>query len=174
MMSDLEKCLALYNEVFSDDDNGEFATELFENCFEHCRFLKIGETVVSMLFALPCEIVYESSVKKAFYVFAVATKMQERGKGYMSKLINDLKSSTDDFLFLRPASTDLITLYKKLGFKTITAKESENGFPLVKPTGTFSALGEHYKTITDNTFVAMYYNNKEKLINNLNFAYSME
>jgi len=173
-MNSLNECLKLYSEAFQDDDNGEFAEQLFKHCFEYCRFIKVNETVVSMLFALPCEIIFENSTKNAFYIFAVATKEEQRGKGYMSRLINELKSSTDNLLFLRPANEDLIKMYAKYGFKTVTAKGTEDKSPFVKPKENFAKLAKLYKTPDNSTFTAMYYSPGKEKLENLNFAYSME
>jgi predicted acetyltransferase len=173
-MSTLEECKALYSEAFFDDDNGEFANELFNNCFQYCKFLEVEKRIVSMLFALPCEIVFENSIKEAFYVFAVATKAEERGKGYMSKLMDELKSGIDNLLFLRPANKALINMYAKYGFETVTAHSTENVFPFVRPLNKFKTLAEKYKTDDNSTFTAMYYSPKGEKLENLNFAYSME
>ena len=172
-MKHYKQCLKLYKETFLDDDGGKFAKDLFESCFKYCKYLVKDEKIVSMLFALPCEMVFENKSQKALYIFAVATEKKERGKGYMTALFNNLKSETDALLFLRPASDDLINLYSRLDFKAIPAESIADKIPFVKPTGSFLSLAEKYKTPDNSQFTAMYYGNTCNL-EKIYFIYSME
>ncbi len=132
--SDINECKKLYHETFSDDE--EFENELFENCFSYCKTLKKESKIVSMFFLLPCQI----KGQKCEYLYGAATAYDERGKGYMSKLIKDNIASTP--VFLRPANKSLIPFYEKLGFKTLKADTSEH--PLtIKPTENFEKLQKH-------------------------------
>lgn len=171
-MSRLIDCIDLYHEAFGFDE-AEFEDELFGCCFKYCKTIEVNGKVVSMLFAFPCEIVFENKTLNAKYIFAVATKIEERGKGYMSKLLNRVKQETNSLLFLRPANEGLIKLYGSLGFKSIPAKSIECEFPFIKPLEEFASLAEKYKTPDSSSFTAMYYSTKEN-IEKINFIYSME
>ena len=170
-MSKLTECIDLYHQAFGVDEE-EFENKLFGDCFKYCKTLEVNGKTFSMLFLLPCEIIFENKALKAKYIFAVATDIKERGKGYMSKLLNEVKGETDSLLFLRPANEGLIKLYGSLGFKAIPAKSLENKYPYVKPLADFIPLAEKYKTPGSSDFTVMYYGENE--LENLNFIYSME
>ena len=57
---------------------------------------------------------------KAAYLYAVATKMEHRGKGYCKAVMayaeKELRKRYVDALLLRPASEELADLYAELGF----------------------------------------------------------
>ena len=93
------------------------ASPLFDGLFFHTyrdnvRTLTIGGKIVSILFLLPCT----ANGQYCYYLYAAATAAEERGKGYMSRLIRDVLASADAPVFLVPATPDLIPFYARLGF----------------------------------------------------------
>ena len=53
--------------------------------------LKNGENVVAITFLFPCEILTEKKTYNALYLFAVATDTKYRNRGYMTKLLENIK-----------------------------------------------------------------------------------
>lgn len=100
----------IYTEAFGD-------SPLFDGLFFHtyrtaARTLVVDGKIVSILFLLPCS----AQGQTYYYLYAAATAKPERGKGYMSRLVQDVLSSIDAPVFLKPATDDLIPFYAKLGF----------------------------------------------------------
>lgn len=159
-------CKRIYNENFGDDDS-LFESRLFDTCFKYCRFLEKDGKIVSMCFALPCEI----GSKDALYIFAVATAKQFRGKGYATELLNQIKNEGNSILILRPVNEGLISFYERIGFKCFNATNVTNDFKL-KPCKDFLDLAEAEKE-NEGNFVAMYLSDKNENLENLYFPYSM-
>ena len=169
ILTEKEICYKIYCEAFGAD---EFSVELFESCYKYCRFFKVDEQIVSIMFLLPCEIVCKERSYTAKYVFAVSTAKEHRGKGYMSDFINSVDDDT--VFFLKPASDDLIEFYKARGYKTFTAVKSRVGERYVKPCDDFLKLAEKITVFNNEKYIAMY-RYKEKLdLDNLCFSYTME
>ena len=168
-MDIFSECKALYNSVFGEADS-TFEDRLFEECFNYCRYLERDGKVVSLLFLLPCK----TGKENCFYLFAAATKMSERKKGYMSKLINDILKETDTPIFLRPANDALINYYGKLGFNLTRGTKQKNE-PCIVPQAEFEALIKSFDfKETNETYPLMYSNNKKIDFRNINFVYTME
>lgn len=72
--------------------------------------------ILSMLFLLEMEF----REKKGFYIYALCTKVEHRGKGIAGKLIEFSKSFAKDkdavFLALIPGEATLFEYYRKMGF----------------------------------------------------------
>lgn len=164
-------CRSLYREAFGEDDT-EFENSLFDNCFKYCKFIKKNGKVVSMLFLLPAILETESGSQKSNYIYAAATLKEYRGKGYMAKLIDSVKS--DSPLFLRPANEGLIAFYKKFGFKTVEARKTK-ALPCLKPAENFLTLAEKLpENESGAKYTAMYFASGGFKLNKLNFIYTME
>lgn len=71
----------------------------------------------TMLFALPAKIRQRGKVKKARYLYAIATKREEQGKKYLRQILPELKKifGEDCVLFLVPEE-EVIPYYESLGF----------------------------------------------------------
>ncbi len=115
-MKDLYKLSrALYDEAFPGEDE-RFTEALFALGFpKHLVAMGEGSELTSMLFALPYDIVTESGVQKASYLYAVATAKAHRGKGYAKKLLRRVAERGTP-VFLRPMSPSLFDFYKNAGF----------------------------------------------------------
>lgn len=158
---------ALYISAFSDD--GEFCEPLFEYCYEEIEYTLLCGKVASMLFSLPCEI----AEINARYIFAAATDKEFRGRGYMSRLLEKVKAK-NELLFLRPATKELISFYKKLGFKEITAALSGEDIPVLKPKGSFLKLAEKTEPDSEKEYPFMYYSKNGLKFDKIKFEYSMD
>lgn len=161
-------CRLIYREAFCDPDT-EFEDLLFKYCYKYCKTLEINNKTVSMLFALPCNI----DGTNATYIYAVATLKSERGKGYMKKLIDEVKQEYD-LCFLRPANKSLIEYYKSLDFKEIRTDNTNISVPIVVPKYEYGKLLKDLQLFSEEDCILMYYTNKKLNIESLKFTGSME
>lgn len=122
--SDYELLKALWQTAF--DDTKESLDSFFKKTVSPQRVLVAfeNEKPVSALYMLESEILIEEKACSAYYIYAVCTHPDYRGKGLMKSLFNELfkvaKSRGIDYLFLVPEEEYLFNVYAKLGF--------ENGF----------------------------------------------
>lgn len=119
-----DECREIYKEAFFDPDI-EFEENLFSLCEEYLETYEENGKTVSMLFALPCELLVNGTKKAARYIYAAATKEEHRRKGYM-KLLLERKKESGEILFLKPVKDELFSYYGNLGFRKIKATASEN------------------------------------------------
>lgn len=81
-----------------------------------------GNEPVSVLYLLDSTIRIENRAYKAYYVYAVCTAAEHRGKGLMRELLELAyeKAARDkvSYLYLVPADGSLFELYEKNGYKT--------------------------------------------------------
>jgi len=166
----IDVCRKIYRESFNDDD-AYFEELLFENCSEYLRTIEENGIPVSMYFALPCLFKRGESVKKAVYFYAAATDKKYRGRGYMAKLIEELKES-EDLIFLRPGEDSLIDYYKKFGFDTVYS-ENYNTDTKIIPTDGFKKLTEKIKVDYNYEKYTLMYFSKSKINNIVEFPFSM-
>lgn len=168
------QCRYIYREAFKDPDQA-FENLLFGLCYKHCRFLEKSGKIVSILFALPCEIVSEDTTLNSIYIYAAATLEVMRGKGYMRELIEKIKKETTEIIFLRPANESLIKFYKKLGFKEIPTDNINKVVPYAKAKdGFWELLKETKLSDGQENYTLMYYSNSETKLEKLHFTSSME
>ena len=112
-----DKLRALWKTVFGDTD--AFLDAFFSIAYspDRCRYLTVGEDVVSALYWFDCE--YEGG--KLAYIYAVATDPKHRGKGLASQLMKEthahLKVLGYAGTVLKPA-TGLFPFYERLGYQT--------------------------------------------------------
>lgn len=107
--------ISLWHEIFGDD---EAIIEGFLKIFSDCVVVyREGKEVLGMLTLLPISV----KSRLGYYVYAVATAMEHRGKGVATKLIEYAKKICDNkrFLILSPATVSLEGFYEKLGFLKI-------------------------------------------------------
>lgn len=71
----------------------------------------------TMLFALPAQLWQGGELKNARYLYAIATKKEERGKKYLMRMLPELKKELgeDNVFFLVPVP-EVIPYYESLGF----------------------------------------------------------
>lgn len=164
-----EECYKIYCDEFGEDS---FAKELFDKCFQYCRYLTVEKRIVSILFLLPCCVMLGKEKIPAKYVFAVTTKRDMRGKGYAIELLNSIKN--DELLFLKPSNASLIDFYKKLGYITFKAKYGRAGEKKVILEDEFFDLAENYGRFDSEEYTAMYYYKNTLELDGLDFPYVME
>ena len=128
--SDYENLKALWKTSF--DDAEESLASFFKKTVSTERVLAVfnAGNPVSALYMLESEIVKDKKTYSAYYIYAVCTHPDFRGKGLMKSLFEELfkvaKSRNIDYLFLVPEEDYLFRVYEKLGFK--------NGFSYSKKT----------------------------------------
>ena len=164
-MSYINQCQDIYLSRFSDD--GVFAKKLFEECSENIEYIEEKGEIVCYLFLLPCVI----DGKNAKYIFAVATKKEHEGKGYMSKLLKRVIEREEN-LFLRPVNENIIAFYERFGFKLIKATAKDNSFPNLIPKGSFENFAKQIEPDEDNEYPFMYLS--ETKFDKVYFEYSMD
>lgn len=134
------QCKKLYMEAFGDDE--QFTDLLFDLFFDtSCRYICCDDKIVSMLFAIDISL----DGYRGKYIYAVATHPDFRGKGYMSRLFDEVSAEFKDqydFLCLKPMNEGLFDFYSRLGFIRKFKKSVVNN-------GDF--LGSGLKELTDIT-----------------------
>lgn len=109
-------CRDLWKEAFGDSD--EFIDTFMKNIYsrENMLYIEKEKSIISMLHIIP----FTFNCHKAGYIYAVATRPKERGKGLASMLleraidVSQKKGMTA--LFTIPANEELRTFYSKFGF----------------------------------------------------------
>lgn len=162
----ISPCREIYHEAFAEES--DFENKFFKVCKDHCKRLKVNGETVAIAFTLPCKI----GERDALYLFALATDKKHRKKGYMAKLIEEIKAENDCVLILRPASEELIQYYKKFGFRAFTASNEEKE-PEVIPLEGFARIADEYRE-NGGSYTAMYYYKEELDLEGLCFPYSMQ
>lgn len=120
--SDYENLKALWQTAF--DDTKESLDYFFRNTISPERVLAVfdGRVPVSALYMLESDILNNGKSYSAYYIYAVCTHLDYRGKGLMKSLFEELfkvaKTRSVDYLFLVPEENYLFEIYKKLGFET--------------------------------------------------------
>lgn len=109
-----EDVVTLWQDTFADNES--YIRYFLENMHEKkVLTLYRNDNLLAMLFLLECK--YDGY--DGAYVYAVATKKDERNKGYMGMLLNEAKKMDYDFLCLVPAEDYLFDVYGKFGFKPL-------------------------------------------------------
>lgn len=172
-MNEREQCLNIYHEAFSKDDTA-FRDKLFNYCFEYCRFIKNGQDIAAILFALPCKIFAYGKEYKASYIFAAATAMKYRNMGFMKRLLKETEDE-NQVLFLYPATKELYGFYEKLGYVRFSVTTNYNSECYAEPQLNFKRLieGDNIEDL-DKNYIAMYRYDSEINIENMFFPYIME
>lgn len=169
-MSELD-CRLIYRQAFCDPDT-VFEDKLFKNCFSYCKTCEEKGRTVSMLFALPCDIRLGETLKNAVYIYAAATLKEYRKRGYMTRLIETVKNSSD-LVFLVPEKEELIPFYKKLGFCEFKASTYKQCNKCVEPKGGFIPLSVGEKEKSEYEFRAMYRSDGKLSLDGLYFPFLM-
>ena len=119
--SEYENLKALWKTAF--DDSEENLGYFFKNTASPERILAVFKDgkPVSALYMLESEIINKEKIYSAYYIYAVCTHPDFRGKGLMKSLFEELfkvaQSRNIDYLFLVPEEEYLFNIYEKLGFK---------------------------------------------------------
>lgn len=165
------ECRSIYRAAFCDPDTS-FEDMLFSCCFEYCNTLAVENKTVSMLFMLPIELEFSDKSIKGAYLYAAATDLAHRKKGYMSKLIDRVKRDCD-FILLRPANERLIGFYASFGFKAVTAGNFSDSPQVIPQNGYKKLIDESGINDNNEQFTAMYYSKTPMNIEKIKFNYSM-
>ena len=169
-MNKQESLKNIYRLSFGTDT--EFENLLFDSCGSFAEVFEIDGVPVSFLFALPCKIHDGEKVCEFIYIFAAATHPDYRKKGYMAKLLEKVTEKYKKPLILRPANKELINYYKKFGFATFTALDTEKGSLYLTPVQGYKTLADLSDTTAEGSFTVMARNSPLNL-NGLYFPYTM-
>lgn len=111
----------LWEAIFSEDTK-EFLDYYYQYKVPEAQFylLKDGEQLISMLHLNPYAVYCNGVIRKAYYIVAVATKLEYRHRGCMRRLlqeaISDATKEKCPFLFLMPADP---AIYEPFGFRYV-------------------------------------------------------
>ena len=129
---DYESLKALWKTSF--DDSEESLDSFFSKTASPDRVLAVfdEEKPVSALYMLESEILINEKAYSAYYIYAVCTHPDYRGKGLMKALFYELfkvaESRSIDYLFLVPEEEHLFRIYEKLGLKNGFSYSAERIF----------------------------------------------
>ena len=130
--SEYENLKALWQTAF--DDTKASLDSFFKKTVSVDRVLAVfwNEKPVSALYMLESDILNNGKSYSAYYIYAVCTHPDYRGKGLMKSLFEELfkvaKTRSIDYLFLVPEEEYLFGIYEKLGFKKGFAYYEECAF----------------------------------------------
>ncbi len=116
----IESLTKLWDSVFGDSE--EYIKLFFKEAyFDGECFGEIADgEVISAFYLLKCSVRYAGKTYEGRYLYAAATLPKYRGKGLMSKLIEEAitycKAAGLDFIALVPASDSLYDYYGRFGF----------------------------------------------------------
>lgn len=122
-----EQLRTLWHDAFGD--GYEFIDAFFATypCEEVAHTLSLGGQVVSVLYALPFTLYNGGDNVPVAYIYAVSTRPEFRGRGYMSLLMRQVELLLRDrgvrVLFLLPATDALRGFYARLGFADCSHRE---------------------------------------------------
>ena len=137
-MSDREQIISLWIEGFGDK---RADVELFlDTVFDEKNYFCIKENgkILSQTFLVPVKLSSKGKDFEGYYFCCAATRKDERGKGHMGRLLEEVKKTAAergaDFVALIPASGSLFNFYSRFGFEEffycadekISAKALEN------------------------------------------------
>lgn len=137
-MSDREQIISLWIEGFGDK---RADVELFlDTIFDEKNYFCIKENgkILSQTFLVPVKLSSKGKDFEGYYFCCAATRKDERGKGHMGRLLEEVKKTAAergaDFVALIPASGSLFNFYSRFGFEEffycadekISAKALEN------------------------------------------------
>lgn len=106
----------------SFDDTEEAVDAFFARRFrpEDCLVCKKGGEVLSALYLLPSALLHAGGALPAHYIYAAATRPDQRGRGLMGRLLGLAAevgpTRGEHFSFLLPASGALYDYYAKFGY----------------------------------------------------------
>lgn len=118
-----EQIASLWSEAFGDKKSDVLI--YLESILEYFIVFVENKTVCGMLSMLPIR--YKGEYGR--YIYAVATRLDKRGKGISTALINFAKKFIEEkeetFLVLVPQSESLFEFYEKRGFKPFSCIEQK-------------------------------------------------
>ena len=128
--SKIKECIRIWKDVFGDDD--EFILSFIKNFYneENMLYIEYEGKIASMLHIIP----FEFNGSTVAYIYAVATEVNMRGRGYAKDLIRQAieKAKKDRYkaLITLPADKKLTAFYSRFGFQGHYAVkfESKEGF----------------------------------------------
>ena len=139
----IQSLINLWHEVFGDER--EYIELFFSEAYydSECFAEMVDDEIVSALYLLKCVIKCSGKIYRGRYLYAAATLPEYRGKGLMSKLIDEAQIYADrenfDFIALVPADDGLYDYYSRFGF---TENMFKYRYLIEKDTATMRAYRE--------------------------------
>lgn len=114
----------IWREAFGDED--QYISFYLENRWNEENMICMRENgrIVSFANLLPARIRIDGEMVDAYYLYAVATDIEFRGKGYATKIIGHIEKKYSAPILVVPATKELVAFYEKLGFWEAFEKES--------------------------------------------------
>lgn len=109
-MYDKRVITALWQEAFGDSEK-EIAFFLENARYAECFAIEEEGKTVAMLFLVDCRL----NGNEGKYIYAACTAKNQRGKGYMSRLLEDCMNR-EKLLCLIPGDDGLVKYYQDRGF----------------------------------------------------------
>lgn len=108
----------IWKECFHDEDSyiDFFFREYFSD--ESTLVYLIDGKPVSMLTLMPAKLHEKEELRNIYYIYAVATLPEARGKGYSSMLLDYANEITSNATFLQPATKELEQFYERNGYSS--------------------------------------------------------
>lgn len=142
----ISSLISLWHSVFGDET--DYIKLFFKEAYfdSECFAEIIDDEPVSALYLLKCIIKCDGKIYRGRYLYAAATLPEYRGKGLMSKLINEAadyaKEENLDFIALVPADNGLYDYYGRFNFR-------ESMFKYKYPIENVASTMRVYREITD-------------------------
>ena len=115
MVTELKK---IWKECFHDEDTYiDFFFNEYFNDKTTLVYLIEGKPV-SMLTLMPARLHEKEEKRNIYYIYAVATLPEARGKGYSSLLLDYANEITNNATFLQPATKELEQFYERNGYSS--------------------------------------------------------
>ena len=117
---DTAEIIRLWQSAFGDDE--DYILHFLDYAFAKTQILllKNNDNLLSMLTLIPANMKSRQEDLPTYYIYAVATDENYRGRGFCRKLLSfaeDMaKEQNISALFLITETDDLINFYEKLGF----------------------------------------------------------
>ena len=119
---DRKELLALWQEAFGDSQQD--IEQFFEfNMDTADVFVEDDGGISAALYGLPCTLEWEGGSLSVRYIYAVATSLNKRGQGIMSRLIpfahEQMGKTGVQAFWLYPADSGLMKFYERFGYRPI-------------------------------------------------------
>lgn len=120
MVTELKK---IWKECFHDEDT--YIDFFFREYFGDKSTLVylIEGKPVSMLTLMPARLHGKTGIRNIYYIYAVATLPEARGKGYSSMLLDYSNEITNNATFLQPATKELEHFYERNGYSSTISRK---------------------------------------------------
>lgn len=141
--SHIDQLTELWHENFGD--NYEYINFFMKNKFPQCLTIiaLCNGKIVASQYLMPVTTMEYGSVKKGYYLYALSVDLSFRNKGIGKMLVQyacNVSEVENSFIILCPASQELVSYYKKMGFIESCYVSQEKIYPQNKITAPIEDL----------------------------------